>query len=122
MMKLEEFHNEENIVDILECNSLTNDTIFLKYEVSEGIKINIKDNQFVCLLEKGKVLDIKEKPGIYVVTEKKETDREEKIKTLLIRKTEKENLCIVFLNTGVIQNNKYYIKKPIEYIDWQKNH
>ncbi len=118
MMKLEEFHNEENIVDILECNSLTNDTIFLKYEVSEGTKINIKDNQFVCLLEKGKVLDIKEKPGIYVVTEKKETDREEKIKTLLIRKTEKENLCIVFLNTGVIQNNKYYIKKPIEYIDW----
>lgn len=101
----------------IECNELTNDTLIIKYSVNVDDVIKVKENQFVCMVEKGKLLDTANEIGEYKITETSEEFIDE-YKDTSIRKTEEENLCVVFVNNSIIENNKYYIKEPIEYIDW----
>lgn len=117
LIKLEEALSK----NIIECKDLNNDIIFRKYNISEGNIIKVENNQIVCMSEKGRVLDIKEESGKYKVQNIDETDEEfdKKWKDLIIRKSEEEDLCIIFLNKNVIRHNKYFISDPIKYKNWK---
>ena len=115
------------------CNKLSNDLLFFKYDVNVNDIFEVIENQTACLIYKGYVLDIKKDPGIYVVkdTMYKETDEisniieesnlDKESKEALIKKAENSNLCLVFINTGEIISNKYYINDPIKFLDFQDN-
>ncbi len=117
LIKLEEALSK----NIIECKDLNNDIIFRKYNISEGNIIKVENNQIVCMSEKGRVLDIKEESGKYKVQNIDETDEEfdKKWKDLIIRKSEEEDLCIIFFNKNVIRHNKYFISDPIKYKNWK---
>ena len=119
LVKREEYENKS----ILECKDLSNDIIFRKYNISEGDIIKIENNQTVCMSEKGRVLDIKEEPGNYAIQDIEEIDEEfDKIwKNLVIRKSEDEKLCVIYLNRNIIKHNKYFINDPIKYKNWENN-
>ena len=59
----------ENKVDkkIIKCNNLSNDMIFMKYDVILGDIIEVSDSQYVVLIEKGIVYDTVDKSGQYIV-------------------------------------------------------
>lgn len=122
MFKLIKLEANKN-TNILECKDLSNDIIFRKYNVSEGDIIKINSNQFVCMSEKGKVLDIKEESGNYVIQDAQIIDEEfdKTWKNLIIRKSEDEKLCVIYLNKNVIKHNKYFINDPIKYKNWENN-
>lgn len=105
-----------NDLNCIECNELTNDILIVKYNINVNDVIRIKENQFIGILEKGILLDTKNEKGYYKIIETEEDSKETKEPS--IRKTEKEELCVVFVNNNIIENNRYYIKEPIEYIDW----
>ena len=65
MMKLSGFQENFENIKIIECPELSNNIIFKKYNVSEGDIVKVSENQFVCVFEKGRVLDIKENKGTY---------------------------------------------------------
>ena len=117
LIKLEEALSK----NIIECKDLNNDIIFRKYNISEGNIIKVENNQIVCMSEKGRVLDIKEEYVKYKVQNIDETDEEfdKKWKDLIIRKSEEEDLCIIFFNKNVIRHNKYFISDPIKYKNWK---
>ena len=117
LIKLEEALSK----NIIECKDLNNYIIFRKYNISEGNIIKVENNQIVCMSEKGRVLDIKEESGKYKVQNIDETDEEfdKKWKDLIIRKSEEEDLCIIFFNKNVIRHNKYFISDPIKYKNWK---
>ena len=117
LIKLEEALSK----NIIECKDLNNDIIFRKYNISEGNIIKVENNQIVCMSEKGRVLDIKEESGKYKVQNIDATDEalHKKWKDLLNRKSEEEDLCIIFFNKNVIRHNKYFISDPIKYKNWK---
>lgn len=123
MLKLLNYSGDKKDKNIIECNRLTNDMLFLKYNVSEGDIIHIKENQFVIMFEKGKVLDVKENAGDFLVgiDDKIDESISNDWENLVIRKSEDENLCVIFLNINVIAHNKYNISDPIKYVDWKNN-
>lgn len=113
----------ENKVDkkIIKCNNLSNDMIFMKYDVNIGDIIKVIDNQCIVLIEKGIVYDANDKIGQYIIMNEiidSNEDIKEKWKDLKIRKSDNDGLCIVFLNKNTIEHNKYNISDPIKYIDW----
>ncbi len=112
--KLIKIDNE--VKKIIECNELTNDILIVKYYININDVILVKENQFVCIIEEGKILDTANEKGKYIVGETLEENI--KYKNISIRKTEEEKLCVIFINNNIIENNKYYIKNPIEYVDW----
>lgn len=116
LKKLIKISNYENS-NCIECNELTNDILIIKYSVNVNDIIKVKENQFVCMIEKGKLLDATSVSGVYQIIETEEKVLEE-YNDSSIRKTENEKLCVIFVNNNIIENNKYYIKEPIEYIDW----
>lgn len=118
MKKFLNFSNNSENLKLIECESLSNDLLFIKYGVSENDFIKLNDNQNIILVEKGKVLDIKEKKGIYKIKEIPEEENNNSDE-LIIRKAENENLCVIFLNKSEIIHNKYIIDNPIKYIDWK---
>lgn len=109
--KLINFNEETE--DILKCDKLCNDIIFMKYDVSINNIIEITENEFIILIYKGQVYDFKEEVGKYIV---KETDLEieNEWENLFIRDAENNDLCVIFLNKNIIKNNKLLINKTIE--------
>jgi membrane protease subunit (stomatin/prohibitin family) len=113
---------EQENVKVIKCNDLNNDIIFMKYDVVLGDVIELDDNQYVVLIEKGTVYDAKENSGLYIVMNEiidSDEDVKEEWKDLKIRKTDNDGLCVVFLNKNLIEHNKYIINDPIKYIDWK---
>lgn len=107
---------------IIKCNNLSNDMIFMKYDVVLGDIVETTDSQYVVLIEKGKVYDAHDDAGQYVVMNEiidSDDDIKEKWKDLKIRKTDNDGLCVVFLNKNLIEHNKYIINDPIKYVDWK---
>ena len=104
---------------ILRCKKLSNDMIFLKYSISEGDIIQIEENQCVCVIEKGNVLDIKDDMGYYLIRNKENSL--EQLKNITIKKCEDESLCVIFINKNIIKNNKYIFREPIKYKKWKDN-
>lgn len=104
---------------IIKCDILSNDMIFMKYDVSIGNVVEVSDNEYVILIYKGEIFDIKKQKGKYII-ESKIADNElsDDWKELHIRKTENDELCVIFLNNNVITNNKYFINDPIKYVDF----
>ena len=120
MFNLEKYDNKIENEKIILSDELKNDVIFVKYKVNENDVIKIKDNQAVILFEKGKILDIKDNIGKYII---KNTNKiiNEKWQKLTIRNSENEELCVIFLTLSPLTNNKYIFNKPIKYIDWENN-
>ncbi len=107
---------------IIKCDNLSNDMIFMKYDVIQGDIVEISDSQYVVLIEKGTVYDAQDRAGQYIVmNEIIDTDKDikDEWKDLKIRKTEDNNLCVIFLNKNIIEHNKYVINDPIKYVDWK---
>lgn len=112
--------NKENINIQVECD-LDNDTLFKKYKLLVSDIIRLKDNQFLCIINKGKIIDIKEEIGLYTL-ENINTSNEilnEKWSSLRIRDAEEEELCVLIINKNTIKNNKYRINDPIKYKNWK---
>lgn len=102
---------------LVECKNLSNDLLFLKYNILENNVVSVKENQNIVLVEKGKVVDLKEEKGTYII---KDVEEEKGLnENLIIRKAENEELCVIFFNRAEIKNNKYIIDNPIKYIDWK---
>lgn len=115
---LEEQHDKK----IIKCNSLNNDMIFMKYDINLGDIIETVESEYVVLVEKGIVYDVKDKSGQYTVMNEiidSDENIKEEWKDLKIRKTDDDGLCVIFLNKNVIEHNKYFINDPIKYIDWK---
>lgn len=118
LIKIPEVSKGEKIV---KCDNLSNDMIFMKYDVNIGDIIKVIDNQCIVLIEKGIVYDANDKIGQYIIMNEiidSNEDIKEKWKDLKIRKSDNDGLCIVFLNKNTIEHNKYNISDPIKYIDW----
>lgn len=121
-IKLISLLEKEKDKKIIKCDNLSNDMIFMKYDVILNDIVEISDSQYVVLIEKGIVYDVQDKAGQYVVmNEIIDTDKDikDEWKDLKIRKTEDNGLCVVFLNKNVIEHNKYMINDPIKYVDWR---
>ena len=121
MMKLSGFQENFENIKIIECPELSNNIIFKKYNVSEGDIVKVSENQFVCVFEKGRVLDIKENKGTYKLEnlDIKDDEFDSIWKNLIVRKAENESLCILFFNTNIIKHNKYIINDPIKFKNWK---
>lgn len=100
---------------VIESKNLSNDTIFKKYNVFEKDIIRIKENEVALLIDEGKLLDLKERKGEYIVYSN--IGINEELKEITIRNSEKEKLCVIFINTNTIKNNKYIINNSIRYIE-----
>ena len=92
-----------------------------RYNVSEGDIVKVSENQFVCVFEKGRVLDIEENKGTYKLEnlDIKDDEFDSIWKNLIVRKAENESLCILFFNTNIIKHNKYIINDPIKFKNWK---
>mgnify|MGYP004653533657 CR=1 FL=1 len=113
---------EARTSNVIECNELDNDVLVRKtddkiYNYSE-VKINEK--QYAILLEKGKVIAVCYEPGIYKISFDEQDCSVElrKWREYNDEKTKKLPLSLIFINLQEITDNKFYMKKPIEYIDW----
>ncbi len=118
MKKLLNFSNDSKNLKLIKCENLSNDLLFVKYDVSENDLVEVNDNQNIILVEKGKVIDLKEEKGIYEIKEIQE-EANEIFEGLVIQKAENESLCVIFLNRSEIIHNKYIIDNPIRYVDWK---
>lgn len=121
-IKLISLLEKEKDKKIIKCDNLSNDMIFMKYDVIPNDIVEINDSQYAVLIEKGTVYDVQDKAGQYIVmNEIIDTDKDikDEWKDLKIRKTEDNGLCVVFLNKNVIEHNKYMINDPIKYVDWK---
>lgn len=121
-IKLVNLLEKQETKNIVKCNKLNNDMIFMKYNVALGDVIDVKENEYVVLVEKGIVYDAHDKVGQYVVMNEiidSDEDIKEKWKDLKIRKTDNNELCVIFLNKDIITHNRYFINDPIKYADWK---
>lgn len=108
---------------ILKCDSLSNDMIFMKYDVNIDDVIVVKENEYAVLIEKGMVYDVKSEPGRFIILNEiidSDIDIKDNWKDLKIRKSDDNTLCVVFLNKNLIKHNKYYINDPIKYKSWNE--
>lgn len=114
---------EDNAEINLECNDLNNDILFRKYQIKENNIVLLKENQFLILSEKGKILDIEEEVGKYKIEEGNSNKVElfKEWQDLNIAKSEEEPLSVIFLNRRIINKNKYFIEEPIKYIEYTEN-
>lgn len=121
MMKLVFMQEENSNNKVIESKHLGNDTIFKKYTVQEGDIIRIKENEIVLLIKKGMLLDLKEDKGEYFVDNPIIVDKEkaQELKNVVIRKSENEKLCVLFINVDIIKSNKYIFNDPIKYTNWK---
>lgn len=120
-MKFEKI--QMNNKNFLECNELDNDVLFRRYPIKYNDEILVKENQFVLLIEKGDVLDVEEKSGMYRIEEgsSQKNDFSKIWGNLKIKKSEDTPLSVIFLNRRIIRKNKYFIAEPIKYIEYDKN-
>lgn len=118
-LKLTNVYNEIQENKIIKCNKLSNDMIFMKYNIDIGDNIEVNDNEFVVLINKGEVDDIKSENGKYkIINETTNSEIKDEWKDLHIRKIENDEICVIFMNKEVIKNNKYLISNPIKYTDF----
>ncbi len=118
-IKLEEITTNSKII---KCGKLTNDIIFMKYDVNINDIIEISDCEFVALIDKGQVYDVEDKKGKYIIKDKiSKFEIKEEWKDLHIRKTEEDNLCVIFLNKNEIKDNKYLLELPVKNIKFIEN-
>lgn len=120
MFNLEKYNIKIENENIISYDELKNDVIFVKYKVNENDIIKVQDNQAVILFEKGKILDIKEDFGKYII-KNIEKEINEQWKEITVRNSENEELCLIFFTLSPLTNNKYIFNKPIKYIDWENN-
>lgn len=121
-IKFIEITHKKDEEKIVKCNNLSNNMIFKKYDVSLGDTVEVLDNQYAVLIEKGIVYDVKEKPGSFLIMVEiidTNKDLKEEWKDLKIRKTDNNKLCVIFLNKELIKHNKYVMNNPIKYRDWK---
>lgn len=121
-IKFIEIAHKKDGEKIVKCNNLSNNMIFKKYDVSLGDTVEVLDNQYAVLIEKGIVYDVKEKPGRFLIMVEiidTNKDLKEEWKDLKIRKTDNNKLCVIFLNKELIKHNKYVMNNPIKYKDWK---
>lgn len=111
-----------NNSNVVRCNKLTNDIIFMKYDVTSEDIVEINNDEFVVLVNKGEVYDTKEEYGFYLI---KDDELRPKIKEewedLHIRKTEEDSLCVIFLNKKIIKDNKYLLQIPIKNLEFNES-
>lgn len=110
-------------IDLIENNEyksekFENNLLLKKQSVKQEDIIFLDENQSAILFEKGKIKDFIKDKGCYKIINEKNENLDKIWEECYVKKAEKEELCIIFLNNKVIENNKYYIRKPIEYIDW----
>ena len=118
-IKLGNFSGETHKKKIIKCDILSNDMIFMKYNVENENIIEVNDNEYAILIYKGELLDAKFEKGIYLIEEKEiDEEKNSEWKDLHIRKTENDELCVIFLNNNIIKHNKYSISDPIKYVDY----
>lgn len=120
-IRLANFLEEQTKSKIVKCNNLNNDMIFIKYDIKLEDIIEINGNQCAVLIEKGIVYDVQDKEGKYIVINEEMVSNEnikEEWKDLHIRKTENDELCVIFLNNNIISHNRYFINNPIKYMDF----
>lgn len=121
MMRLVFIQKEKSNKKVIESKHLGNDTIFKKYNVFEGDIVRIKENEIVLLIKEGKLFDVKEDIGEYYVDNPIVIDKKtvQELKKIKIRKSENEKLCVLFINVGILKNNKYIFNNPIKYVNWR---
>ena len=121
MMKLVFMQEENSNNKVIESKHLGNDTIFKKYTVQEGDIIRIKENEIVFLIKKVMLLDLKEYKVEYFVDNPIIVDKEtvQELKNVVIRKSENEKLCVLFINVDIIKSNKYIFNYTIKYTNWE---
>lgn len=120
LIKIEDVNDEK----IIKCSKLSNDMLFMKYEIIIGDNIEINKGEYAILINQGEVYDIQDEEGYYKIMNEiidSDIDTKEEWKDLHIRKTENDNLCVIFMNKNIIENNKYLISNPIKYIDFSRN-
>ncbi len=106
--KLIDFNDEIADDEILKCQELNNDIIFLKYDVSENDILMLKENEIVVLINNGHICDYKENAQTYMI---KKTNEEIETDDICIRNADNNELCLVFFNKNIIKNNKLLINK-----------
>ena len=114
----------KKVVSAVECKLLNNDVLMFKSSkaITDKLKVHLKKNQYIILIEDGKVLAAENRPGYYEVDLEQESDND------LINdwvnysdpKTVGMPLSLVFLNVGEITDNNFKFNKPFEYIDYSK--
>ena len=121
MMKLVFMQEENSNNKVIVSKHLGSVTIVNKYTVQEGDIIRIKENEIVLLIKKGMLLDLKEDKGEYFVDNPIIVDKEtvQELKNVVIRKSENEKLCVLFINVDIIKSNKYIFNDPIKYTNWE---
>lgn len=121
-MKLLKINDDFKDEQILKWDDLNNDIIFRKYLVKENSKIKLQKDQIGILFMEGKVYDLIEDEGMYLVCDvKNKNGLYEEWNDLIIRNTENEPLEIIIMNRKIIKHNKYFVTEPIEYIEYGKN-
>ncbi len=108
--------------NIIECTELNNDVLVrrINLEIYNHIQVRILDKQYAILIEKGEILAVCSEAGDYEIDFDLE-DNSASLKKWKLYKDEKTKtlpLSLVFINLKEITENKFYFKKPIEYVDW----
>ncbi len=110
------------VVSAIECKLLNNDILMFKSskEIKNHMKVHIKKNQYVILIEKGKVLAAENRAGYYDIDFDQESDNSliEDWESYFDEKTADMPLSLVFINMAEIKDNKFDFTKPITYIDY----
>jgi membrane protease subunit (stomatin/prohibitin family) len=121
-MKFVKIRNK--VVSAIECKLLNNDVLMFKSSksIDNKTKVHVKKNQYVILIENGKVLAAENRPGYYEVSLDEESDND-LINDWIDYSDEKTidmPLSLVFINVGEIVDNSFKFNKPFEYIDYTK--
>ena len=121
-MKFVKIRNK--VISAIECKLLNNDVLMFKSSkaIANHMKVHIKKNQYIILIEKGQVLAAENRPGYYEIDFDKESDNDliEDWDGYFDNKTKDLPLSLVFLNTAEIENNPFKLSKPFEYVDYTK--
>lgn len=106
--------------NLIQCD-LNNDTLFKKFEIEIDDYVVLNKNQFLCIINKGKIIDIKDEEGTYILENKITSNNvlNQKWADLVIRDAETEELCVLIINKNTIEKNKYRINDPIKYKNWK---
>lgn len=122
-MRFSNTYEDDEEYEIIECTKLNNDILIYKKELDkiQPYVIKLKGNQYAVLFEEGQVLDIVNEEGIYTLKNEPSSTFPEDLNDYQI-KDNKDSLCILFFNTDIITDNKFYIKKrPIKKIYGEGN-
>lgn len=97
---------------VIECTKLDNNILLYKQKIDENAcnVIKLKNNQYAILFKKGLILDVIQDEGIYIIKNGSNKQNVEDFIDYSIKENN-DDLCVIFFNTGIIENNKFYINK-----------